>query len=76
MVHIYRPLGHIQEGKKAVKFILAYDSKSKGQIEEKGKLCKCMHELPSRGDIYGRIERPELMGVTFEFLLYIGVINI
>lgn len=39
-----------------MKFILAYDSKSKGQIEEKGKFCKCMHELHSRGDIYGRIE--------------------
>lgn len=47
----------------------------KEEIEERTGLCKCMHEILSRGDIYG-VKGQKLIGVTFEFVLYMGGINI
>lgn len=60
----------------AVTFMANY-SKAEGQKkEEKGQLCKCMHELSSQSDIYSKIKRPELVGVIFEVVVNTGVINI
>lgn len=71
-IHNYRLLGKVKRWCNLYWYMI---QRARSKIE-KGKLSKCIHELPSRGDIYGRVKRPELKGVTFEFVLYMGVIDI